>query len=84
MQNHDLGLHHDLTPGETKAGEDRVQKMITFTKRHENPFHINQQALVPELYNFLNQEKATDQIRKLGADFCKVIPVVYALTDCDI
>ena len=37
--------------------------MITFITRHENPFHINQQVLVPELHHILTQEKATDQIR---------------------
>ena len=47
MQNHDLGLHHEFSPSETKACGKRVQKMITFITRHDNPFHINQQVLVP-------------------------------------
>ena len=59
MQNQDLGLHHEFTPSETKACEERVQKMITFITGHENPFYI----LVPELHDILTQEKATDQIR---------------------
>ena len=63
MQNHDLGLHHEFIASETKACQERVQKMITFITRHENPFHINQQVLVPELHHILTQEKATNQIR---------------------
>ena len=41
MQNHDLVLHQEFTPNETKASEERIQKMITFITRYENPFHIN-------------------------------------------
>ena len=63
MKNQDLGLHHEFTPSETKACKERVQKMITFITGHENPFHINQQVLVPELHHILTQEKATDRIR---------------------
>ena len=63
MQNQDLRLHHEFTPTETKACEERVQKILTFITRHENPFHINQQVFVPELQHILTQEKATDQIR---------------------
>ena len=61
MQNQDLGLHHEFTPSETQACEERVRKMITFITGHDNPFHIN--VLVPELHHILPQEKATDQIR---------------------
>ena len=61
--NHDLEFHHEFTPSKTKAGEKRVQKMITFIKRHENPFHINQHVLVPELHHISTHEKATNQIR---------------------
>ena len=56
MQNHDLGLHHEFIPSETKACQERVQKMITFITRHENPFHINQQVLVPELHLFYTRK----------------------------
>ena len=47
------------------------------------PIFYQPTGLSTELHYILTQEKATDQIRKLGADFCKVISAVHALTSCD-
>ena len=47
------------------------------------PIFYQPTGLSNDLHYILTQEKATDQIRKLGADFCKVISAVHALTGCD-
>jgi len=62
LANTELSINHSFSTRQAKESEQKVEQMIWYILKYENPFVVNQ-STEPKLHNFLTKAIMTDEVR---------------------